>query len=105
MNVLEESFLETETFAKISGRDHQSRLNYSYEASELSPRKSELLWGTPQQATRYSTEIKKEVYNPLTISRNSQYSNNSTSFMETISSSVMVSGIDFCISLNHSRTS
>jgi hypothetical protein len=49
MNVLEESFLKTETFAKISGRDHQSRLNYSYEAAELSPRKSELLWGTPQQ--------------------------------------------------------
>lgn len=52
MNVLEESFLETETFAKISGRDQQPRLNYSYEATEsyeaaeLSPRKSELRWGT-----------------------------------------------------------
>ncbi|AKJ38547.1 MULTISPECIES: hypothetical protein [Methanosarcina] len=54
MNVLEESFLETETFAKISGRDQQPRLNYSYEAAEsyeaakLSPRKSELRWETPQ---------------------------------------------------------
>lgn len=104
MNVLEESFLETETFAKISGKDQQLRLNYSYEAAELSPRKSELCWRALQQAARYSTEI-REIYNPLTISRTSQYSNNSPSVMETMSSSVMVSGIDSCITLNHSITS